>query len=71
MEPIITRLAIKQDGKLYERLQSKVEQAYHWIMKPSLSVLLHTHLVVLVPELDGVAASGSVTVVGDMLVDET
>jgi len=39
-------------------------------MKPSLSALLQTHLVAPLLMLDGVAPSGSVTVVGDRLVEE-
>jgi hypothetical protein len=69
VKPIITGLAIKHKSKLYVQPQT-YSAAYHWIMKPSLSVLLQTHLVAPFPELVGVAASGSVTVVGDMLVDE-
>jgi hypothetical protein len=57
-------------SKLSVPLANEVGHAYHWIMKPSLSVLLQTHLVVPVPELVGVAPSGSVMVVGDRLADE-
>ncbi len=39
-------------------------------MWPSLSGLLQTHLVVPLRELEGVAPSGSVTIVGEMLVEE-
>lgn len=45
----------------------KVWVSYHWIIKPSPSALLQTHLVLPLLELEGVAPSGSVTVVGDVV----
>jgi len=48
----------------------KGSTSYHWIMKPSISDLLHTHRVAPLRVLEGVAPSGSVMVVGDIFVDE-
>ncbi len=57
--------------KMLEGRQAKgLQETHHWIMKPSDSGLLQTHLVVPLRELEGVAPSGSVIVVGERLVEE-
>ena len=65
MKPIVTRFTIECQPL---RIDVAMVRNYHCIMKsPSLSALLQTHLVVPLLVLDGVAPSGSVTVVGEIL----
>lgn len=67
VKPVVARFTGTVSNILHFQVANRT---YHWIMKPSLSGLLQTHLVVPLRELDGVAPSGSVIVVGDMLVEE-